>query len=72
LFLKGRPPGVPFPFGLSQGVYRVVRDASGRSLVTPPIVSEAAGRVVRGDASRRPIDLATFTRSVRAVAERQP
>ena len=26
LFLKGRPPGVPFPFGLSQGVYRVVRE----------------------------------------------
>ena len=25
LFLKGRAPGVPFPFGLSQGVYRVVR-----------------------------------------------
>ena len=72
LFLKGRPPGVPFPFGLSQGVYRVVRDASGRSLVSPPIVSEAAGRVVRGEAARRPIDLATFTRSVRAVAERQP
>ena len=36
LFLKGRPPAVPFPFGLSQGVYRVVRDENGRSLVTRP------------------------------------
>ena len=72
LFLKGRPPAVPFPFGLSQGVYRVVRDAAGRSLVTPPVVSEAPGRVVRGDASRRPLELAAFTRNVRAIAERQP
>lgn len=72
LFLKGRPPGVPFPFGLSQGVYRVVRDAGGRSLVTPPVVSEAAGRVVRGDVSRRPVELSAFTRNVRAIAERQP
>ena len=72
LFLKGRPPAVPFPFGLSQGVYRVVRDGDGRSLVTPPIVSEAAGRVVRGDASRRPLELAAFARNVRAIAERQP
>src|SRR5687768_7996983 len=72
LFLKGRPPGVPFPFGLSQGVYRIVRDADGRRLVTPPVVSEAAGRVVRGDVSRRPVELAAFTRNVRAVAERQP
>ena len=72
LFLKGRPPVVPFPFGLSQGVYRVVRDADGRSLVTPPVVSEAPGRVVRGDASRRPLELSAFTRNVRAIAERQP
>ena len=72
LFLKGRPPGVPFPFGLSQGVYRVMRGGDGRSLVTPPIVSEAAGRVVRGDMSRRPVELSAFTRNVRAIAERQP
>jgi len=72
LFLKGRPPAVPFPFGLSQGVYRVVRDETGRTLVTPPVVSEAAGRVVRGDSSRRPMELATFARNVRMIAERQP
>jgi hypothetical protein len=71
LFLKGRPPTVPFPFGVSQGVYRVVRDASGRSLVTPPIVSEAPGRVVRGDSSRRPVELDMFARNVRAIAGRQ-
>jgi len=57
---------------LSQGVYRVVRDETGRTLVTPPVVSEAAGRVVRGDSSRRPMELATFARNVRMIAERQP
>ena len=71
LFLKGRAPGVPFPFGLSQGVYRVVRGAGGSTLVTPPTISEAPGRVVRGDSSRRPIELADFARNVRAIAERQ-
>jgi hypothetical protein len=69
LFLKGRAPGVPFPFGLSQGVYRVVRAPSGQSLVTPPTVAEAPGRVVRGDPSRRPMELAAFARNVRAIAE---
>ena len=71
LFLRGRAPAVPMPFGLSQGVYRVVRDASGRSLVTPPIVSDVAGRVVRGDPARRPVDLSVFAQNVRSVAERE-
>jgi hypothetical protein len=70
LFLKGRAPAVPYPFGLSQGVYRVVQGADGRRVVTPPVISEAAGRVVRGDPSRRPLDLTVFTRNVRAIAER--
>ena len=71
LFLKGRAPGVPYPFGLSQGVYRVVRGAAGQTLVTPPMVAETAGRVVRGDPSRRPIELSVFVRSVREIAERR-
>jgi hypothetical protein len=71
LFLKGRPPVVPFPFGLTQGVYRVVRGAAGQSLVTPPAVSAAPGRVVRGDPSRRPVDLSVFARNVRAIVERR-
>lgn len=71
LFLKGRPPGVPFPFGLTQGVYRVARSAGGEGTVTPPIV-DAPGRVVRGDPSRRPVALSAFARSVRAIVERQP
>lgn len=71
LFLKGRAPAVPYPFGLSQGVYRVVHGPDGRSLVSPPVISEAAGRVVRGDPARRPLDLSVFTRNVRAIAGRQ-
>jgi hypothetical protein len=71
IFLKGRAPGVPFPFGLTQGVYRVVHGAGGSTLVTPPTVSEAPGRVVRGDPSRRPIELSIFARNVRAIVERR-
>jgi len=72
LFLKGRPPVVPFPFGLSQGVYRVVRSADGRGLVTPPAVTEAPGRVVRGDPSRRPVELSAFAQNVRNIAGGRP
>jgi len=71
LFLKGRPPVVPMPFGLSQGVYRVARGRDGRGMVTPPVVSEAPGRVVRGDPARRPLEMSAFARDVRAIVERQ-
>ena len=71
LFLRGRAPAVPMPFGLSQGVYRVARKSDGRAMVTPPVVSDSVGRVVRGDPARRPLELSAFEREVRAAAERQ-
>lgn len=64
LFLSGRAPAIPMPFGLNQGVYRVSRGADGRGLVAPPL---AEGRVVRGDAARRPIEVSAFVQRVRAV-----
>jgi hypothetical protein len=73
VFLSGRAPIVPMPFGLSQGVYRVIRDGSGRASVTPPPIMArgvAAERIVRGDPARRPLAIAAFSREVRAVAER--
>ena len=71
LFLKGRPPALPMPFGLSQGVYRVARGRDGRGTVTPLVISETPGRVVRGDPARRPLEMAVFARDVRAIVERQ-
>lgn len=71
LFLRGHAPAIPFPFGLSQGVYRVVRGAGGSTLVTPPAIAEVPGRVVRGDPSRRPIELSVFAQSVRAMVGHQ-
>jgi len=68
IFLKGRAPAVPMPFGLTQGVYRVMRDGSGRAVVTP-LVNEGAARVVRGDPARRPLQLTTFAARVRALVE---
>jgi hypothetical protein len=66
-FLTAQGPRLPVTTGLTQGVYRVQRDSSGAMLVMPP-VSETAGRVVRGDGRRKPVPLASFEGSVRAIA----
>lgn len=68
LFLSGRAPAMPMPFGLSQGVYRVTR-TTGPAVVTPLVVE---GRVVRGDPARRPIAIDAFAAAVRAIVEREP
>jgi len=70
IFLGARGPTVPYVLGFSQGVFRVVRAAdSAEWMVTPPPVgpSTAGARVVRGDASRRPLALADFEERVRAA-----
>ena len=67
-FLTAQGPRLPVTTGLTQGIYRVQRDAaSGAMLVMPPI-SDTAGRVGRGDARRKPVSLASFEGSVRAIA----
>lgn len=68
LFLAGRAPAMPMPFGLNQGVYRVTR-AAGRATVTPLMIE---GRVVRGDPARRPLAVDAFAGTVRAIVERNP
>ena len=68
LFLSGRAPAMPMPFGLNQGVYRVSH-RDGSTFVTP-LVPAQAGRVVRGDPARRPVTVDEFARQVRAVATR--
>jgi hypothetical protein len=72
VFLEGRAPAMPSVFGLSQGVYRVTRDATAGALVAPPVAGRgaAAERVVRGDPVRRPMPVEAFAREVRAVLER--
>lgn len=70
LFLTGRPPAIPRPFGLSQGVYRISRGADGRAVVAAPLAVE--GRVVRGDPARRAVDVSSFVQQVRAAMGRQP
>ena len=65
LFLQGRAPSVPMPYGLTQGIYRVTR-AEGEARVVP-LVAEGPGRVVRGDPARRPLTLDAFADRVRAV-----
>jgi hypothetical protein len=68
LFLRGRPPIVPMPYGLNQGVYRVTGTADGR--VVTPLVDSGPGRIVRGDPARRPLSLEAFAQHVRALVAR--
>ena len=66
-FLTARGARLPVTTGLTQGFYRVQRDAaSGEMLVVPPI-AEGTGRIVRGDLRRKPVSLAAFESSVRAA-----
>jgi hypothetical protein len=68
VFLDGRPPSMPMPFGLLQGVYRVSR-RNGVPRVGP-LVAEDAGRVVRGDPARRPVPLDDFAAVIRRASTR--
>src|SRR5687767_7397609 len=68
VFLDGRPPSLPMPFGLHQGVYRVSRQDGVPRI--GPLMSVAAGRVVRGDPARQPIPLDDFAAAVRRASAR--
>ena len=68
-FLTAHGPRLPVTTGLTQGVFRVQRDIrSGELLVIPPVI-DAPGRIVRGDVKRKPVSLASFEGSVRAITE---
>ena len=67
-FLTAQGARLPVTTGLTQGIYRVQRDSSsGEMLVVPPVV-DGAGRIVRGDLRRKPVSLAAFEGTVRAVS----
>jgi hypothetical protein len=70
VFLTAHGARMPVTTGLTQGIYRVQRDAgSGAMLVAPPVL-DAPGPIVRGDVRRKPVSLAAFEGSVRAIALR--
>ena len=67
-FLTAQGARLPVTTGLTQGIYRVQRDAaSGEMLVAPPVVA-SVGKIIRGDSRRKPISLAAFESAVRAAA----
>ena len=78
LFLDGADGAVPHVFGLNQGLFRVRQDRrTGRRVVVRPALMAATGdsdtpeRVVRGAASRRPVELAAFGALVRTAMTQQ-
>jgi hypothetical protein len=70
-FLRQYSDGSFRPVGLSMGIYRLQREAGlGRLVVDAPLVSgvtASVGRVVRGDARRRPMPVSEFESLVRLV-----
>jgi hypothetical protein len=72
VFLGANGPSVPHVLGLNQGVFRLSRPAGASGwLVTSPVLAPATAgtvRVIRGDPSRRPMPLADFEQTVRALA----
>ena len=70
VFLGATGPSIPYVLGLNQGVFRIAHAADGWVVTPPPALPSAAGsvRVVRGDASRRPLPLVDFEQRVRALA----
>lgn len=73
VFLAGDGPAFPRIVGFNQGVYRVtVDEQSGRRVVSMPMLAgavTAATPIVRGDLARKPIPLAQFEASVRAIVQ---
>ena len=70
IFLRMQAPAIPTLYGLSQGVYRVKRDAAARAVVLPaPITASGGGaeRVVRGDPVRQPMPVDAFVSEVRSI-----
>lgn len=70
LFLRQGESGLPYVFGLSQGMFRVQRDPrTQRRLVMPPLLArtETPERVVRGAVSRKAMTLEAFGAQVRSV-----
>jgi hypothetical protein len=78
-FVTARGARLPIATGLTQGIYRVTRDAATGSVVVVPPMIEAGGpapfdsaqgrRIVRGDPQRRPLSLPAFEAAVRSVHE---
>ena len=68
VFLTSRGARLPIATGLTQGVYRVQRDGAAGDLRVMPPVTEASGRILRGDPRRQPMGLAAFEAAVREVS----
>jgi hypothetical protein len=70
VFLKTRNDGMPYVFGLNQGVFRVTADGRGARQVTSPALiaaGDAPETVRRGALARRPVPVDEFGSRIRSV-----
>jgi hypothetical protein len=69
--LGTKVPELPYVLGLSQGVFRVRRDAaSGQRVVTTPVLladRQSATAIQRGDPARQPMPLEQFNATLRTA-----
>lgn len=75
IFLKTRDGGMPYVFGLNQGVFRVNADGRGARQVTSPALiatADAPETVRRGAVSRRPVPIDEFGSRIRTVMAIRP
>lgn len=67
---------VPYPIGLSHGVFRVNRDrvTGERRIIAPPMLLDPKGALTvrRGDGTRVPMTASNFAALVRRALRRQP
>ena len=66
IFLTSRGAHLPVTTGLTQGVYRV-QGSGAQMIVTSPPIESPGQRIARGDVRRKPVSLAAFEASVRAI-----
>jgi hypothetical protein len=70
VFLKTRADGMPYVFGLNQGVFRVNADGHGARQVTSPALTatgDAPETVRRGATARRPVPVDEFGSRIRSA-----
>jgi hypothetical protein len=73
VFLGANGPSLPYILGLSQGLFRLVRQGAESMVIPQPVLpATRATRVVRGGSGRKAMPLEAFELRIRALAAAGP